>query len=62
MVLLNFSQQTQLVSVPFPDPGTYTEVIDTDAQPPVPAGVVSQPNQFVTVAVPSNYGRIYLLS
>jgi maltooligosyltrehalose trehalohydrolase len=55
LVFVNFSDQARTVSVPFPQPGVYQELIDGG-----PSITVTQPNQFVTVTVPSNYGRIYL--
>ena len=59
MVFLNFSDQSRTVFLPFPEPGTYQEMIDRDVAPPEDIVVddISRPQR---VDVPSNYGRIYV--
>jgi hypothetical protein len=55
MVFLNFSDVPQSISVPFPELGTYQEMIDGQERIQV-----NTPNQPVTVEVPSNYGHIFI--
>jgi 1,4-alpha-glucan branching enzyme len=57
MVFLNFSDQAQSISVPFPEPGVYPELIDRQA-----SVTVDTPNQSIAVSVPSNYGCIFVKS
>jgi maltooligosyltrehalose trehalohydrolase len=59
LVYLNFSDQTQTVTVSFPQPGTYREMIDDgDRASPweITIGAVGQRE---AVDVPSNYGLIF---
>lgn len=58
MVLINFSDSAQNVSVEFPAAGTWSEQID---KAPTQAVVVSYAGERMTVNVPSYYGRIYAL-
>ena len=60
IVFLNFTDQEQNISVPFPDAGTYLEMLDDDVRSNPLTIPVQDPNQFVTVAVPSNYGYIFV--
>ena len=55
MVFLNFLDGQQSISVPFPEPGTYQEMIDAQKQIQV-----NKANQLITVDVPSNYGYIFI--
>jgi hypothetical protein len=48
------------VFLPFPEAGTYREMIDRDATPAVPDLTVASVNQVQQVEVPSHYGRIYM--
>ena len=60
IVFLNFSDQQQSISLPFPVPGTYREMID-DAMRSTPFEiVVSSANQSVNIDVPSNYGYVFI--
>ncbi len=60
IVFLNFSDQQQSISLPFPEPGTYREMID-DAVRSTPFEIsVSSANQYINVDVPSNYGYIFI--
>ena len=60
MVFLNFSDGSQSITVPFPEPGTYREMID-DAVRSTPYEIsVGSANQLVDVTVPSNYGYIFI--
>lgn len=56
MVFLNFSDTQQSISVPFPEPGVYQEMIDAQEQIQV-----NDANQLMAVDVPSNYGYIFML-
>ncbi|MFO1430322.1 MAG: alpha-amylase family glycosyl hydrolase [Candidatus Competibacteraceae bacterium] len=58
MVLINFSDTAQNVSVEFPAAGTWREQID---QAPTDVVVVNHAGERKTVNVPSYYGRIYSL-
>lgn len=60
MVFLNFSDQSRTVFLPFPEPGTYREMIDRDVPSPPADIVVTGTAQPQTVEVPPNYGRIYV--
>ncbi|GAC1403355.1 MAG: alpha-amylase family glycosyl hydrolase [Ktedonobacteraceae bacterium] len=55
MVYLNFSDVPQSISVPFPELGTYQEMIDGQERIQV-----NTLNQTATVEVPSNYGYIFI--
>lgn len=55
IVFLNFTDQQQALSVPFPEPGRYQERIDGATSIAVAAA-----GQVVAVDVPSNYGRIFV--
>ena len=60
IVFLNFSDQQQSIAIPFPEPGTYREMID-DAARTAPFEVsVTNANQSINVDVPSNYGYIFI--
>ena len=60
MVFLNFSDAPKTVFIPFPEVGTYQEMIDRDATPPPPDIVVTGVNQTQRLDLPSHSGRIYL--
>ncbi len=60
IVFLNFSDGQQSLWVPFPEPGTYREMIDQDVRPTPFEISVSSANQFIKVDVPSNYGYIFI--
>jgi 1,4-alpha-glucan branching enzyme len=60
MVFLNFSDTSKTVFIPFPETGTYREMIDRDVTSPPPDIVVTSAIQLQQVDVPSHYGRIYL--
>ena len=60
IVLLNFTDRQQTISVPFPDKGTYVEMIDDDVRSSPLTVALQNPNQFITVSVPSNYGYIFV--
>jgi 1,4-alpha-glucan branching enzyme len=53
IVFLNFSDSPQTIWIPFPEPGTYKEVIDGALEVSV-----SRADQFIKVDLPSNYGYI----
>ena len=60
LVLLNFSDQDQSISVPFPTPGVYRKMIDNDVRPAPFEITVNAANQMATVDVPPNYGYIFV--
>ncbi|HCI78473.1 MAG TPA: hypothetical protein DHW02_02140, partial [Ktedonobacter sp.] len=60
IVLLNFSDQQQPITLPFPEPGTYREMIDDAVRSTPFEIVVSSANQAVNVDVPSNYGYVFI--
>ncbi len=60
IVFLNFSDTQQSITLPFPEPGTYREMIDNDVRQTPYDIVVSSANQNVTIAVPSNYGYVFV--
>ncbi|MBR8833594.1 MAG: alpha amylase C-terminal domain-containing protein [Stigonema ocellatum SAG 48.90 = DSM 106950] len=55
IVFLNFSDNLQSISVPFPEPGTYREIIDDKFEISV-----NSANQSISVDVPPNYGSIFI--
>jgi maltooligosyltrehalose trehalohydrolase len=61
MVFLNFSDTEQSLTVPFPVPGTYREMLDDDIRGPSHLEIqVTSVGQSQTVQIPSNYGQIYV--
>jgi maltooligosyltrehalose trehalohydrolase len=60
IVLLNFSDSPQSISIPFPEPGTYRETIDAAVRPTPFDLTIDTAEQLVQVDVPSNYGYIFI--
>jgi maltooligosyltrehalose trehalohydrolase len=60
IVVLNFSDTQQSISLPFPEAGTYREMIDNDVRQTPYDVIVSSANQNVTIEVPSNYGYVFV--
>lgn len=60
MIFLNFSGSPQTIEVPFPEPGTYREMIDDSVHTRPYTIVVREANQRMSVEVPSHYGYIFL--
>jgi maltooligosyltrehalose trehalohydrolase len=60
MVLLNFSDQPRSLRVPFPQAGTYREMIDDGERPAPWTVVVGAANEVHDVEIPSNYGWIFV--
>jgi len=60
IVLLNFSDQRQSTSIPFPETGTYRVMIDDAVRATPFETSVSYANQYINVDVPSNYGCIFI--
>jgi 1,4-alpha-glucan branching enzyme len=56
MVLLNFSENANQISVPFPKAGVWTEMIDSAA-----TVNVSEAGAVQTISVPSHYGMVFVL-
>ncbi len=60
IVFLNFSDQLQSISIPFPEMGTYREMIDDTVRSTPYEISVSSASQSINVDVPSNYGYIFV--
>jgi maltooligosyltrehalose trehalohydrolase len=60
IVFLNFSDQQQSISIPFPEPGIYREMIDDTVRTTPFEITVSNANQYINVDMPSNYGYIFI--
>ncbi len=60
IVFLNFSDQPQSISLPFPTMGTYREMIDAAVRATPFEISVSDANQVVSVEVPSHYGYVFV--
>ena len=60
IVILNFSDAQQSIALPFPETGTYREMIDTDVRSTPYDIVVGNANQMVTIDVPSHYGYVFV--
>ena len=59
MVFLSFSDEQQLIAVPFPEPGSYRERIDDVRSTPLEIAVGSA-NQLIMVDVLANYGYLFI--
>jgi 1,4-alpha-glucan branching enzyme len=60
VVFLNFADGLQAIAVPFPDQGTYRELIDDDVRRSPLLITVQKAGDSPTVAVPSHYGCIFV--
>jgi maltooligosyltrehalose trehalohydrolase len=60
MVLLNFGDNSASVAVPFPQAGTYREMLDDDVRPSSFDLAVASDGEFHTIIVPSHYGFIFV--
>lgn len=60
VVILNFSNSDQSVTIPFPKAGTYREMINNDVRPQPWEITVPNDGDTVQVTVPSNYGYIFV--
>jgi maltooligosyltrehalose trehalohydrolase len=60
MVFLNFAGTLQSITVPFPEPGVYREMIDADTRTAPNDIVVANADQLIMVDVPSHYGCIFI--
>ncbi len=60
VVLLNFADLAQSISVPFAQAGTYREHIDDDVRQQPYDICVTAANQQINVTVPSHYGYIFI--
>jgi hypothetical protein len=60
MVILNFSDSSQPISVPAPAAGTYRELVDAATRPAPLERVATAPGDPLSVTVPSNYGYILM--
>ncbi len=64
IVILNFSNSPQSISLPFPKAGTYREMVDDDIRAPDHLDlIVQQDGQTIHPAapVPSHYGQVWVL-
>ena len=61
MVLLNFSSAADIIAVPFPKAGTWSEKLDEDVRPAPWNISVGVPGDIQIITVPSNYGCIFVL-
>lgn len=59
IVLLNFSDSPQTITVPFPQQGTFRELVD-DAERPAPFTLAGTTGAPMTATVPSNYGYVFI--
>jgi maltooligosyltrehalose trehalohydrolase len=60
MVFLNFSDQPQSITMPFPEPGTYREMLDQDSRSTPFDLTVSNSEELMQIAVPSHYGAVFI--
>ena len=60
LVFLNFSDHSQGISVPFPEPGSYREMIDDDVRASPYVVSVGESGQMINVALPSHYGLVFV--
>jgi len=58
LIFLNFSDSQRTLSVPFPVPGTYREMLDDDVRRQEIR--VTNAGEVHDVTIPSNYGQIYI--
>ena len=60
MVLLNFGDDSGSIAVPFPQAGTYREMLDDDVRPSHYDLNVASDGEFQTIIVPSHYGFVFV--
>ncbi len=61
MVFLNFSDSEQTLTVPFPAPGVYREMLDDDTRGGNPLEIdVAASGDSHAVDIPSDYGRVFV--
>ena len=60
VVLLNFSDRDQSVTIPFPAAGTYRERVDADSRAAPYDLTIGSTDQIVGITVPSNYGYVFV--
>src|SRR5262249_35042584 len=61
LVVLNFSDQDRTLTLAAPGPGTYREMLDRNNRGGVELDLLAtHANDPLTIAVPSNYGRIFV--
>ncbi|MGD0069317.1 MAG: alpha amylase C-terminal domain-containing protein [Streptosporangiaceae bacterium] len=58
IVMLNFSDSSQPISVPAPAAGTYRELVDAATRPAPLQCIAAAPGDLLPVTVPSNYGYV----
>ncbi len=62
IVCLNFSDEQRSITLPFPEIGTYYEMLDDDHRQERLEVQVHEQNQHITIEVPGHYGQIYIKS
>jgi maltooligosyltrehalose trehalohydrolase len=60
IVVLNFGDTHQSIDLPFPETGTYREMIDEDIRKEPWTVTVHQANQSIHIDVPSHYGFVFV--
>jgi 1,4-alpha-glucan branching enzyme len=60
VVLINFSNSDQGITIPFPQAGTYREMINDDVRAQPLEITVYNDNDPVQVSIPSNYGYVFV--
>ena len=60
MVLLNFGDASGSIAVPFPQAGTYREMLDDDVRPSHYDLNVASDGELQTIIVPSHYGFVFV--
>jgi maltooligosyltrehalose trehalohydrolase len=60
VIILNFSNNDQTVTIPFPKAGTYREMINNDVRLQPLEFIVYNDGETVQVTIPSNYGYIFI--
>jgi hypothetical protein len=58
IVMLNFSDSSQPISVRAPAAGTYRELVDAATRPAPLQCIAAAPGDLLSVTVPSNYGYV----
>jgi 1,4-alpha-glucan branching enzyme len=60
VVILNFSNNDQRITIPFTKAGTYREMINNDVRPHPWEIIVHDDGDTVQVVIPSNYGYVFV--
>jgi maltooligosyltrehalose trehalohydrolase len=60
LIFLNFSDEIRKIEIPFPEAGTYKEMIDDHDRKEAYKLEVTEANKMMEVEVPSHYGYVFL--